>query len=495
MTAGPGPSILVVDDNLDYAENLAEILADSGLSAESVASAGAARARIAESPPDVALIDINLPDGNGLALLRELKAARAESLGIVLTGNASLANAIEALNRGAYAYLLKDSGIDELLSVIRRAVDHARLAFENRRLTSSLRASEMKYRDLIENSPDMVHVLDAEGRFVEANRTETERLGYTLAELKEMDFISIVDAPQRDRTRAHLREVRERGISRAESRIVTRSGEAIDVEMFATAQRDPGGGSAGYVRCFVRDISEWKRVQRTLAEKERLAAIGQMSATIAHEVRNPLAGISGAIQVLFSQLATDPKKAEVLREILARIDRLNAIIGDLLQFAKPLVPSLKPVRFASLVRAALDVLSRDPVMQGIDVVVEDRTGTRTFLWDPAQLEMALTNLLLNAAHAMKGQGRITISGRRARGEVEIAIEDSGPGFREEALERAFTPFYTTKVKGTGLGLAVTRKIVEAHAGSIRVHNRPASEGPGAVAEITLPEAAPSDVLY
>jgi PAS domain S-box-containing protein len=427
-----------------------------------------------------------------LALLRELKSACPEALGIVLTGNASVSNAIEALNRGAYAYLLKDSGIDELLSVIRRAVDHARLSRENRGLASSLLASEQKYRDLIENSPDMVHVLDAEGRFVESNRTEIERLGYSLAALKGRDFLTIVDEAHRDRTRAHLREVRERGISRAESRLVTRSGETIDVEMFATVQQGQAGIGAGSIRCFVRDISEWKRVQRTLAEKERLAAIGQMSATIAHEVRNPLAGISGAIQVLFSQLATDPKKAEILREILARIDRLNAIITDLLQFAKPLSPSLKPVKFEALARAALDVLARDPVMSDVQVRVEDLTQGRVFLWDPAQLEMALTNLVLNAAHAMKGHGRIRLVGRRAGGEVVIEVDDSGPGFRADALERAFTPFFTTKVKGTGLGLAVTRKIVEAHAGTIRVRNKSGAEGTGAAIEITLPEAARSE---
>ncbi len=486
MTENRSPSILVVDDNLDYAENLAELMEDLGLAASSVPSATAAREKLRSAPPEIGLIDINLPDGNGLALLKELREARPDALGIILTGSASVTNAIEAVNQGAYAYVLKDSGIDEILAVVRRAVEHARLALENRGLEASLRASEERYRDLIENAPDMVQLLDEGGKIIETNRTMIDRLGYSSEDLKGRRLTDIVAEEHRDRTRDRLREVVEKGIARAESRLVTRSGDPIDVELFATGLRDAGSGRIVQIRCFVRDITEWKRVQRMLVEKERLAAIGQMSATIAHEVRNPLAGISGAIQVLFSQLATDPKKAEILREILARIDRLNAIIGDLLQFARPLVPSPKPVTFDRLARGSLDVLRRDPLLKKVELDVDDDTDGTPYFWDPAQLDVAFTNLVLNSAQAMKGTGRIRLAARRRSGGVEITLDDTGPGFAVEALRSAFTPFFTTKVKGTGLGLAVTRKIVEAHEGTIRVRNKSGREGTGAIVEIVLP---------
>lgn len=203
------------------------------------------------------------------------------------------------------------------------------------------------------------------------------------------------------------------------------------------------------------------------ARMRRLAALGEVAASIAHEVRNPLAGISGAIQILSQEkAATDPEQ-EILRAILGEIGRLDNRVNDLLLYARPSTARREPVHPHELIGTTLSVLGEDPLCGEIKVSMDVPADLPQILMDPDQIQQVLVNLVLNAMQALDGSGRIRIEARMApAGALEVAVEDSGPGVPAEKAEEIFRPFYTTRPDGTGLGLSISRKIVESHGGML-----------------------------
>jgi PAS domain S-box-containing protein len=214
------------------------------------------------------------------------------------------------------------------------------------------------------------------------------------------------------------------------------------------------------------DITERKRAEHQLFEQGALVKLGEMASVVAHEVKNPLAGIAGAIQVIAARLPEGSPERGVVKEILVRIAALNATVEDLLLFSRPRAPRPGALALSSLLEATASLLARDPQTAGVQVEshVED-----VALWgDPEMLKAVLHNVLLNGAQAMGGQGRIRITSRAVGGFCELGVADAGPGIAPELRERVFEPFGTTKHRGTGLGLSIARRVMEAHGGSIRL---------------------------
>ncbi|HZM00486.1 MAG TPA: ATP-binding protein [Planctomycetota bacterium] len=229
------------------------------------------------------------------------------------------------------------------------------------------------------------------------------------------------------------------------------------------------------------DITERKRAEQRLFEQGALVKLGEMASVVAHEVKNPLAGIAGAIQVIGGRLPDGSPERAIVGEMLTRIRALNATVEDLLLFARPRAPRPGPLSLPSLVEATVSLLSRDPQAAGVRVEqqVED-----VALWgDPEMLKAVLLNVLLNGAQSMGGQGLIRIGSRRVDGLCELAVGDTGPGIPAELRERVFEPFFTTKHRGTGLGLSIARRVMEGHGGGIRLECPP--EG-GTVVTLSLP---------
>ena len=232
------------------------------------------------------------------------------------------------------------------------------------------------------------------------------------------------------------------------------------------------------------EITKRKRTEAALREQAALAQLGKMAAVVAHEVRNPLAGMRGALQVVGGRLAAGSQERTIVAEVMGRIDVLSDIVNDLLQFARPRDPVPIDVPLSRLVRETVALLLNDP--QFAAVVVHVDVGDVTIRADAEQLRLVLLNLLVNSAQAMQGRGEVRVFSQRLPSGVELRIADSGPGLTDEARARLFEPFFTTKHKGTGLGLATARRILEAHHGSIELESRP--EG-GTIAIATLPAAS------
>lgn len=197
---------------------------------------------------------------------------------------------------------------------------------------------------------------------------------------------------------------------------------------------------------------------------KRLAAIGEVATILAHEIRNPLAGISGAIEVLRHEIPEG--REEVIKEILEQVRRLDERVHDLLMFARTSALKYEEVDPATLVRSTLALLSEEPKMRDVRTHVTAEPEPMTARMDRGQMQEVLVNLIRNAAEAMDGGGELALSVERAKRDVILRVEDTGPGVPPHNIKEIFKPFFTTRPKGTGLGLSIARRTVEAHGGTL-----------------------------
>jgi signal transduction histidine kinase len=225
--------------------------------------------------------------------------------------------------------------------------------------------------------------------------------------------------------------------------------------------------------------------EKTLVEQASLARLGEMAAVVAHEVKNPLAGIGGALQVIAEQLPRGSSGRDMVEEILERLDALNDTVNDLLLFARPRLPRREPVPVLSLIEDTISLMRPDPAytgvafrVSGVDVVVQAEAEL---------LRPALMNVLINAAQAVGSGGQVVVEVASSNGTCSISIQDNGPGIPPELREKVFEPFFSTKHRGTGLGLPITKRIIEVHGGEISM-TCPSSGGPAVSIRLPLLQA-------
>ncbi|MGE5242747.1 MAG: two-component system sensor histidine kinase NtrB [Betaproteobacteria bacterium] len=234
------------------------------------------------------------------------------------------------------------------------------------------------------------------------------------------------------------------------------------------------------------DIEDRKAIEARLREQAALATLGELAAVLAHELKNPLAGVRGAIQVIGRKLPADTPERAVIGEIITRLDGLNALLTELLLFARPPTLRRAPIELTGLLRTTADILMQDPGLRSAEVTIEG--DAPPIAADGELLKSVFVNLLLNAAQAMNGRGKIRVAVRHAGRRCEVAITDAGPGIPRDVRDKIFTPFFTTKSRGTGLGLPTARRLVEAHGGEVSV-DCPAEGGTVVTVHLPLDENA------
>lgn len=218
-----------------------------------------------------------------------------------------------------------------------------------------------------------------------------------------------------------------------------------------------------------------RRTERGVAEEKltrtaHLAEIGQLAASLAHEIKNPLAGISAAIQILRDDMAGDDPHQPVVKEIFGQIRRLDETVKDLLQFARPTPPKLKKVSLCDAVNRVVSAVRKQPEYHRIMMEHNGKTEDSIVQADEVQIEQLLMNIILNAAQASGEEGVVRIGIHPDASTVRLTVSDNGQGMSAEVRNRAFEPFYTTKAKGTGLGLSICRRIMEVHRGRIELQS-------------------------
>ena len=230
----------------------------------------------------------------------------------------------------------------------------------------------------------------------------------------------------------------------------------------------------------LHDLSDRVVLEQRLTEQKSLAKLGEMAAVVAHEVKNPIAGIRGALQVITSRMPADQRDRTILVDIITRLDGLNRIVQDMLMFARPRALRQEPIVAWMLLRDTASLIERDPSMLNLEISV---SGACDIVGDREMLQIVFQNILMNAAQAMEGQGRIDVTIAGANGRCRIAVVDRGPGMPADVREKAFDAFFTTKHRGTGLGLPIARRVVEAHGGTMHIDVPP--EG-GTTISVDLP---------
>jgi two-component system sensor kinase FixL len=231
----------------------------------------------------------------------------------------------------------------------------------------------------------------------------------------------------------------------------------------------------------LHDRTRRVELEAELREQAALVKLGEMAAMIAHEVKNPLAGIRGAVQIIGGRMPKDNPDTPMMGEIVKRIDALDGMMKDLLLFARPPKPKRAPTEILPLLSATAGLLKQDKGAQQVDVEIAGMAPPVPA--DGDMLKMVFHNLLINGAHAMHGRGQIRVRVSAEQRTCRISVSDDGPGISPDVRENIFIPFFTTKRRGTGLGLPTAKRFVEAHGGRISVDCPPSG---GTTVTVQLP---------
>lgn len=349
--------------------------------------------------------------------------------------------------------------------------------------TRRLQESEEKYRSLIKNIPVVTWTTDQRGNTVFISPNVQRVYGYTPQEICEAGdrlWFGRIHPDDLDHVRRSYERFFEEGQRYdVEYRIQRKDGEWIWLHDRAIATYEKDGTL--YADGVFSDITQRKRMEQRLRQSERLAAIGELAAMVGHDLRNPLTGIAGAAYIL--RTIPDLRKHGEAEEFLDLIDRnveySDKIIGDLLDYSGEVQLELNVTDVKSMVT---DALSRVNIPDNIRIA--DLTNIRRQMaTDADKMRRVLVNLIKNAVEAMPEGGTLTISSRESNGSIEIAFADTGTGIAKEHTERIWNPFFTTKAKGMGFGLPISKRIVEAHGGSISVES---TIGKGTTFTVSLP---------
>jgi PAS domain S-box-containing protein len=347
--------------------------------------------------------------------------------------------------------------------------------------------TDSRWQTLLDAAVDGMIVIDDRG-LIEAFNPSAERIfGYAASEVIGRNVSMLMPLPDCEQHDQYLERYRRTGVPAVIG--VGRDIQALrcDGSLF------PAHLSVGEMRVadephfvgIVHDLSARTKLEERIREQAALARIGEMAAVLAHEVRNPLAAIGGAIQVLGGRFPGDSQEAGVVREVLGRLNGLNELVKDLLLFAHTPSPRLGPNELRTIVSRASELLAIDPLFQDVRVdIVGDAPPIGV---DGELLRMVFENVMINAAQAMEGSGTITVSIWSDHDKQRVVIADTGPGMTPETHAQLFKPFFTTKARGTGLGLATVRRVIDAHKGEVMIE---CPAGGGTRVTIVLPTTSP-----
>lgn len=259
-------------------------------------------------------------------------------------------------------------------------------------------------------------------------------------------------------------------ITRRDETLVTVGGQTVHAHIITSRMRAVGGTVLGVVVTF-EDISEVRALTDQLIRADRLAAMGELTAGVAHEVRNPLGIIRASVQLL-EDAQCDPRRTHEAAEVIKQeIDRLDKVVKALLDFGRPSPPSIRPLALREVVEDVALFTDRFARGSNVDIRLEFAEDIPQVYGDPDQLKQVFLNLISNAIQAMgEDGGRITVRGHANQDYVVIEVEDSGPGIPQGIISRVFDPFFTSRTEGTGLGLTIVHRIIDDHDGHIEVEN-------------------------
>jgi len=357
-----------------------------------------------------------------------------------------------------------------------------------KRAQDTLARSEARYRHLVESASDAIVTLDANGRFTTVNHAAENISGYRREELVGQWFAPMLPDDDLPKALAHFQQALAGETGLFETQFYRKDGEVRTISVtYSTPQKDEE------VLCLIRDVTDQKMLQEQLIQSEKMSAIGQLVSGVAHELNNPLAGISAFAQLLLAEKRFPPEQRTAAETIYSEARRASRIVQNLLTFARQHKAEKVPTALNQVLDDTLELRGYELRVRGIDVRREYDETLPDTMADAHQLQQVFLNLITNAEQAMEQRDghhhRLTVRTRRTGDTMRIEVEDSGDGIPANLIERIFNPFFTTKPtgSGTGLGLSISLGIVREHEGRIWAENVPQG---GARFVIELPVIQP-----
>ena len=342
------------------------------------------------------------------------------------------------------------------------------------------------YRSIVESIDAGILTIDLEGRIKSFNRGAEEITGFTFDEIENREFRTIF--PSWSALYGQIRRHTDGEVpgGRIELPFIGKDDRKLILGCSVSSLKEAGGGKIGDIVIF-QDLTQIKQMEEAVAKSRRLAFIGEMAASLAHELRNPLASISGSIQMLRRDLTLRVSDERLMQIILRGKDQLESFIKDFLLLARQKQRQEEEFDLNDVVNEVLDSLKLDYDWHET-IEVERNVPRKVIMYaNKTEIRQVILNLVLNAIQAMPDGGRLVVETNvqeeRDVPTCELKISDSGTGIEEEDMKKIFEPFYTTKEKGTGLGLAIVNRIVEAAGGSILVFSTPST---GTTFKVILP---------
>jgi two-component system sensor histidine kinase HydH len=360
------------------------------------------------------------------------------------------------------------------------------LAQGYRAARSSLSRIKAFSDNLVENMPIGLAAFDGAGTLTAFNQTAETVLGRRAEEVLGKQAGDILPGNCRE---IFLEVAAEKRMIEREIDCTVAEGRTLRLEVIATTLEE--GDERVFLGCVIlfRDMSEVRRLEQEVNRNRRLASLGSLAAGVAHEIRNPLSSLKGFATYFRERFRENPADRETAEVMIREVDRLNRVISQLLEFARPLTMTIVPTSLQSLIRHTLNMVESQAREKGIAIETDLSPEVGEIPIDADRMSQVLMNLALNAIAATETGGTLRVSlGRHDDRSIRISIADTGAGIRKEDLTRVFDPYFTTKPTGTGLGLPIVQKIVEAHGGEILLASEP---GEGTTATVILPMTPPN----
>jgi PAS domain S-box-containing protein len=489
----PNPlKLLIVEDNPADAEMELLELQRAGFAPEweRVDTEEAFLARL-HGGLDLVLSDYAMPRFSGLRALELLKKSGLDVPFILVSGTIGEDLAVVAMKNGATDYLLKDRLV-RLGPAVTHAMTENRLRHERRETNEALRVSEGRYRTLFEHAPDGIVIADPHGRYLDANASICQMLGYARAELIGLHSADVVAPTETSQIEPALKAIATKAEYHREWHFRRKDGSIFPAEVVATTMPD------GNVLGMIRDITERKSLEAQFLRAQRVESIGTLASGVAHDLNNILAPVLMAAGLLKSKL-TEQRDRDLLGLVERSAQRGANIVGQLLTFSRGIEGARGIIQPRHLLKEMVSIM-RETFPKNIEISQDVASDLWCVVADSTQLHQVLLNLCVNARDAMPQGGKLSLAGEnvqldKAQAKLSslpipgpylvLSVTDTGHGIPPEIIARIFDPFFTTKAlgKGTGLGLSTVLGIAKSHGGTVVVSSTPAH---GTVFKVYLP---------
>ncbi|MDX6696234.1 MAG: hypothetical protein QOF02_3837 [Blastocatellia bacterium] len=508
-------TVLLVDDEPSLRWTMAEFLKRAAYNVLTAADFDDALEIINNTDIDVAVVDIFLPHKSGLELLRQMQARAPSVPVIMMTGDPDASHIPELIRAGAHDFLPKPVTKDVLINAVSRGVEKKRLVDVKRRLereiqshaehleariaarTTELAEAHNFLNAVLDSSTEYaIVVMDTESRITLFNRGAETMFGYRAAEIMNEPAERLVAKDESgaglEQLRRGWREAQEVGRSRVEIKLGRDDGSSFVASLVMTPIASKSDDRSLGSLCIIKDLTSerqsehaLRQMRARLAHNEKIAALGQAAAQVAHEIKNPLAGLSLYAGHLKNKVGDKLADNEVILidKIIETINHLSNIAEQVLNFARPVALTLQPIDLNRVLTDIVHLLEPQIAANKVKVTLQLTEAGAVGTLDETSIRAALMNLSLNAIQAMPDGGELTITTETRRDKLAVSIKDTGVGMREEQLKNVFEPFYTTKSQGLGLGMPYARKVIEQLQGDIKLQSR---QSQGTMVEVELP---------